>query len=246
MVPVLIQDRVLRDNEGKIVGMRSAVLDMTERILAENELRWRTAFFEALVNSSSDGIIVVNSEGQKILQNRRAIELWKIPEGIANDPDDSRQVQFVMNQAVDAHEFGEKVIYLYAHPEETSQDEIVLKDGTTLDRISAAVIDGHGHYFGRIWSFRDITDRKQAEEKLKKSISLLNATLDSSDDGILVVDLNNAWVMYNQRFVDLWRIPIEILTARDDRTALAYVSNQLDDTDRFLKSAHELYATPEA
>src|ERR1035437_9913963 len=142
--------------------------DITERKRAENELRWRTAFFEALVNSSSDGIIVVDPDGRKILQNRRAIDLWKIPEDVANDPDASRQVQCVMNQTIDPQQFVEKVLYLYAHPEETSQDEIVLKDGIVLERYSAPVINHEGRFFGRIWSFRDVTERKSAAGELEQ------------------------------------------------------------------------------
>jgi len=142
--------------------------DITERKRVESELNWRTAFFETLINTSTDGVIVVDSQGRKILQNRQAVALWKIPEEIANDPDDRRQVHFVMNRTVDSVMFVEKVRYLYAHPEETSQDEIVLKDGTILERYSAPVIDNEGRFFGRIWSFRDITERRLAAKELEQ------------------------------------------------------------------------------
>ena len=142
--------------------------DITARKRVESELNWRTAFFETLINTSTDGVIVVDSQGRKILQNRQAVALWKIPEEIANDPDDRRQVHFVMNRTVDPVMFVEKVRYLYAHPEETSQDEIVLKDGAILERYSAPVIDNEGLFFGRIWSFREVTERRLAAKELEQ------------------------------------------------------------------------------
>jgi diguanylate cyclase (GGDEF)-like protein/PAS domain S-box-containing protein len=92
----------------------------------------------------------------------------------------------------------------------------------------------------------NIERRKQAEAHMAKSLSLLNATLDSTHDAILVVDLNNAMVLHNQQFLDLWHISDEILAAKDDNAALSFVLNQLDDPAVFLNKVRELYATPEA
>lgn len=95
-------------------------------------------------------------------------------------------------------------------------------------------------------SARDITGRKQAEEKIEKSMSLLQATLESTHDAILVVDLDGIWVLYNQQFVDMWNITYEVIVAGDDNAALAYVLDQLEDANAFLNRVRELYATPEA
>ena len=91
-----------------------------------------------------------------------------------------------------------------------------------------------------------IAGRKQAEAQLVKSLSLLHATLESTNDAMLAVDMNSAWVLHNQRFIDLWHIPDEIIAARDDGAALSYVLDQLEDADGFLEKVRELYATPEA
>jgi PAS domain-containing protein len=63
-----------------------------------------------------------------------------------------------------------------------------LIDGTVLDRYSAPVLGIDGHYYGRIWTFRDITERKRDEETLRQKTALLEAQLNSSIEGILVVD----------------------------------------------------------
>jgi two-component system cell cycle sensor histidine kinase/response regulator CckA len=140
-----------------------------KRRQAEQELRWRTAFFEAQVHSAIDGILVVDSDGKQILQNQRMRELWKIPLPIADDPDDSRQVQFVLGQVKEPQAFAEKVAHLYAHPDESSSDVIELVDGTVLERYSSPVRGSDGTYYGRVWTFHDITERKKLEQQFLRA-----------------------------------------------------------------------------
>jgi PAS domain S-box-containing protein len=182
------QAEEIRGEDGQPIRMLGTVQDITERILAEQNLRWKTAFFEALVNTSADGIIVVDAQGRKVLQNPRAIELWKIPDDVAADPDDNRQIEFVMSRVVDPRAFADRVGYLYAHPEEQSQDEIVVKDGTILERYSAPVLGSDGHPYGRIWSFRDITGRKRAEEQLRESEARYRGIFEYAEDIIYLLE----------------------------------------------------------
>jgi PAS domain S-box-containing protein len=139
---------------------------ITDRKRAEDELREKTAFLEAQANSTIDGILIVDAQGRKVFQNRRTVDLWKIPQHIADDVDDKKQVAHVMHATRYPDQFVEQIAYLYDHPDETSHDEIELTDGTVLDRYSAPVLGKGGHHYGRIWSFRDITARKRAEERI--------------------------------------------------------------------------------
>jgi signal transduction histidine kinase/DNA-binding response OmpR family regulator/putative methionine-R-sulfoxide reductase with GAF domain len=140
-----------------------------ERQKAEDELRWKTAFLEAQVDSAPDGILVVDSQGRKILQNHRLNDLWKIPAHIAADKDDAAQVSFITSQLKNPQEFTDKVAHLYSHPDEVSQDEIELVDETILDRYSSPVRDNTGKYYGRIWTFRDITQQRKLEAQFRQS-----------------------------------------------------------------------------
>ena len=79
-----------------------------------------------------------------------------------------------------------------------------------------------------------------------QELALLQAILDSIEEGLLVVDAVGRIVRFNQRFAELWRLPQEILSAGDDDRALAFVLDQLLDPEAFLTKVRELYSQPSA
>jgi PAS domain S-box-containing protein/putative nucleotidyltransferase with HDIG domain len=88
--------------------------------------------------------------------------------------------------------------------------------------------------------------RKQAELDLKTSHSLLAATIESTADGILVVDTHGRIQLTNHNFAEMWAIPQEVLATGQDEAALAHILNKLKDPQAFLARVQELYATPAA
>ena len=82
--------------------------------------------------------------------------------------------------------------------------------------------------------------------EIQETLSLLNATIESTRDGILVVDLTGKIMSFNTKFVDMWHIPPYILDSRDDSAALSCVLDQLSDPEIFIKKVQELYAQPDA
>ena len=81
----------------------------------------------------------------------------------------TRRLVFATNQIRNPATFTEKVAYLYDHPDESSHDEIELLDGTMLDRYSAPVRNKPEKNYGRIWSFRDITERRKMEAQFRQA-----------------------------------------------------------------------------
>jgi len=166
--PCTILLSVLTFGGKKIV--QASVRDITDRKKIEDELTRKTEFLEAQKEASLDGLLVVNENGQRVLVNKRLLDLWKVPQNIAEDKNDETLLQYVVSKMNDPRQFLDKVNYLYAHRDEKSRDEIEFKDGMIFDRYSSPVIDKNGKYFGRIWTFRDITELKQAEQELKKDL----------------------------------------------------------------------------
>jgi two-component system, cell cycle sensor histidine kinase and response regulator CckA len=158
-----------KDAGGKVVSLFGTAQDITEHKLAEEELRWKTALLEAQLDSTLDGILVVNEQGKQILQNQRVIDLWKIPPHVVDGKDDAILLKFVINHTKNPAQFAAKIAHLYSHPDEVSRDEIELLDGTILDRYSSPVRDKAGNYYGRIWTFRDITEQRKLEEQFRQS-----------------------------------------------------------------------------
>jgi PAS domain S-box-containing protein len=170
--------------------------DITEEKKKEEQLLWKTAFFEAQVHSSPDGILIVDSAGKKILQNQRMIDLWNIPPEFAAEIDDDHQLEWVTNQVKNPRQFSEKVAYLDSHPDEISQDELELVNGKFFDRYSAPVRGQDGKYYGRIWSFRDITERRRSDARFRRLV-------DSNAQGVLFWNAKGEVTGANDAFLRL-------------------------------------------
>ncbi|MBD2103459.1 PAS domain S-box protein [Leptolyngbya sp. FACHB-261] len=92
----------------------------------------------------------------------------------------------------------------------------------------------------------DITERKQAEQELARSLSLLQATLESTADGVLVINRARQIVIWNQKLVDMWGVPETVMATRNDLQFVAFIREQLKDPLVFLDKVREDYEQAEA
>ena len=182
------------------------IRDITERKKSEDQLLWKTAFFEAQVHSSVDGILVVDSAGKMILQNQRMVDLWNIPKEFAEEDDDRRRLEWVTNQVKNPQEFSDQVSYLYANPDAVTHNELELKNGNFFDRYSAPVRGKDGKRYGRIWAFRDITKRKRDEARFLRLV-------DSNVQGVIFWNTKGEITGANDAFLRMVRFTRDDLLA---------------------------------
>ena len=176
------------DNDGQFTGTFGIFRDITNQKKSQEELLFKTALLEAQSETTIDGILVVDEKGKSILFNKRFGQMWNIPQQLLDTRDDRKMLQYVLDQLKNPDKFLEKVKYLYGHKDQQSRDEIKFKDGKTFDRYSSPLIDSNGTYHGRVWYFRDVTERKRAEEALRWLLRRNELILQTSADGFSVVN----------------------------------------------------------
>ena len=150
------------------------------------------------------------------------------------DEEDRRRIEAVTAQAVQ-----ERSDYAYERQVRAADGRLVWL------RVSASlVLDEHGEpvLIRGVWL--DVTALKEAEAEHESSYSLLQATLDATADGILVVNLEGRINTYNRPFAELWPIPQSVLDTGDDAAALGSVLGRLADPDEFVRRVTEIYQDP--
>jgi PAS domain S-box-containing protein len=154
--------------------------DITARKRAEGELEQSFSILQGTLESTADGILVVDSAGKIISCNQKFLQMWKIPPEVVTHGDDHQALAWVLPQLAHPEAFLEKVRDLYTQVDAESHDLIEFKDGRVFERYSQPHRMG-GREAGRVWSFRDVTDRKRSEAKLQYRLRFENliATLSS-------------------------------------------------------------------
>jgi PAS domain S-box-containing protein len=184
-VDVRIDDSLVRGPDGQALYYQGTLLDISERKQAERELERSRSLLEATLDSTADGILVVDTQGKITQYNKKFADLWSIPEAILARRDDEQVLSFVLDQLSKPEDFIQKVRDLYTHPSAESFDELFFKDGRVYERYSLPQRLGE-QIVGRVWSFRDVTARKQAEEALRQRVEELQRLMDTAPIAILM------------------------------------------------------------
>ncbi|MEI8064016.1 MAG: response regulator [Verrucomicrobiota bacterium] len=121
----------------------------------------------AVLEATADGILAISSDNKILFANKQFAEMWKVSTEIISSNDDTLLLQYVLSQLTDPQGFLQKVRELYKSNVE-SFDTLFFKDGRVFQRFSRPLLR-EAKLDGRVWSFRDVTARRQTELALRDS-----------------------------------------------------------------------------
>jgi diguanylate cyclase (GGDEF)-like protein len=204
------------DATGAATGARlfAVVLhDRSEQLRVERELEGTAAELRATLESTHDGILVTDLAGRIRNFNRRFAAMWQLPLELAARHDDDAVLDWMRRSVVDPRTYMRRLAALDVAPTAANaagaSDLVHLRSGRVLERIATAQRQGE-RAIGRVYSFRDITERLAAEQRIE--------TLSHTD---AMTGLPN-----RRRLTD--RVALALARARRDGTPFALLLLNLD------------------
>jgi len=186
-------------NEDVISGM---AVDNTDSKKAQATVENSLSILRTTLESTTDGILLVDNNGKIEDYNKNFIKMWNIPSELAETKEDDKLLKFVLNQLTDADGFIAKVKHLYAHPKEESFDILEFKDGRVFERYSRPQRRDE-EIIGRIWSFTDTTERKTARRELDENVIKYKTLFDTANDAIFLMN-KEFFIDCNSKTLDMF------------------------------------------
>jgi PAS domain S-box-containing protein len=244
---LLIEPRY--DDTGKIVGIGGTALDITDRKVLEASYLASQERFRALVEQAPFSIQLLDMQGRTLSVNRAFEELWGLNldqlsgYNILDDPQlEPSGVAAGLRRA-----FAGETLELPELPYDPNQSVPGVSSSnpdaikwTTAVAYPLRSPDGELREIALV--HRDITEKKRAEDRLEQQKTLLERLTESVLDGILIVSPDRKLLHFNQRFLDIWNFPPEVLELGSDDSALAWAAQQTVDPASFLARVNHIYS----
>jgi signal transduction histidine kinase len=153
--------------DGETPPSREAWLALLAEVSAAYEDAARdAAIHSAVLEASPDGVLIVGADRQIAGYNHRFLQVWGYPDDIIPVRHGERLIQMGTARAADPVAFDARSRWFLEHPDASAQGEVIeLADGRLLERDTSPVVTASGTYHGRVWFFRDITERRRAETR---------------------------------------------------------------------------------
>ncbi len=149
--------------------------------------RLREEYLLATLESTADGILAVDEKGKVVFVNGRFVGMWRIPLELVERGVDEELLAHVLSQLRDPDQFLAKVRELY-QSERESFDTLRFIDGRVFERYSRPLLR-EGRLSGRVWSFRDVTERHAAEKALQASEARYRMVTDLMSDYVFKMEV---------------------------------------------------------
>ena len=212
------------------VGLREVLVDITERKAAEQATLQALSLLEATLESTADGLLVIDYGGKIVNFNQKFAQMWRIPQNILETGDDATAINHVLSQLKEPNDFVSKVHELYKNPLEVSFDVLRFKDGRIFERYSQPQKLGD-EVVGRVWSFRDVTDRTRAEDALTESEIRYRTIFENTGTAMLIIEEDTTVGFANKEFFRLTGYSQDDIDSRKSWTEFVYK----DDLHRMIE-----------
>jgi PAS domain S-box-containing protein len=241
----------IRDDKGRALRLIGAVTDLTEHVKRETELAEKTTILESILENMDQGISLVNKDLNVIAFNQKFLTLLDFPP-------EKFQVGYHMSEAfrynAERGEYGpgdmeqqvEERLEL-ARKFESHHFERVRPDGTVIEIHGLPLPDKDGF----VTTYTDVTSLRRAERELAKKEAQLRVALDNMPGGMMLVDSDQNYVLFNQQYVDMHDFPDDLIKIGTNvRDEMEFQSRRGDfgkgDVQDMVESALDVYRGTEA
>jgi PAS domain S-box-containing protein len=236
----------LRDDAQTIIGCIGAALDVTERELAREEVARSEARLEEAQRIAHVGNWEWEVAQDRVRWSDELHDIYGLEVGhfagtydaflervLPEDREHTRAVVFDAFRNAKPFEYDHRIV----RPDRSVR---------MLHTRGAVMTDDHGRVVRMAGACWDITERWQAQREADRSFSILQATLESTADALLVIDRKGAVVTFNRRLLDLWKLTPRDVEGKTFDALLARVHDQLANGDECLQRVRELESRPDA
>ncbi|WP_321491975.1 response regulator [uncultured Desulfobacter sp.] len=161
-------------------------------------IKENTSRLHATIESTTDGILVVDLHQKITNYNNRFLEIWQIDPKVMETGDDAVVLQTIMTKLDNSQAFLSRVNQIYEHLEREDFTTLMLLDGRVVERYSRPQQLGD-EIIGRVWSFRDVTERYKSDAELKK----LYQAVEASPASVTITDTKGIIQYVNPKFTEL-------------------------------------------
>ena len=216
---------MLEENEEKLlrsVALQTASTILRARERAEHELKQAKKELEekakkldhslsilrATIETTADGILVTDEDGVVLRFNELYLEMWPIPRDVTNLSQHRQLLKYCCRYLKEPQRFLDRTEQIYATWPPDSYDLLELSDGRVFERFSKVQYIEKRH-IGRVWSFRDVTARKRAEEAVQEGSERLRFMAESMPHKIFTARPDGSVDYFNQQWRNYTGLTLE-------------------------------------
>jgi PAS domain S-box-containing protein len=168
--------------------------EIRQRNLSDTTLKKTLSLLNATLESTADGIYVVDQQDRITGYNQNFMSMWNISPDLLESGENEMVMNHVLSQIKNPEGFLLSIQELEDHPGRESFDMIEFNDGKIFERYSKPQKIGDS-VVGRVWSFRDVSERKHAEEAKIASEIRYRRLFETAQDGILILDAETGQIV---------------------------------------------------